>query len=200
MDHFWQVFIEFATILLLYALDFWLQGMWEFSSPTKDQTHFCCIGKWSLDLRQRGPKCTVVKAHSCVWSVCFSYSLSDLSGKSGTGYRSRRCSSGRRLVQSPCHRCHTSCPHPIGWLCGLLLTQQWCLPRATVPPSLGAHAPPRSVLVVHGTDWSLGKLLPPESSLHQWGTRIGGWMPQASCFHWTAWNPNPISGSALGAI
>ena len=30
------VFIEFVTILLLlYALGFWLQGMWHFSSPTR---------------------------------------------------------------------------------------------------------------------------------------------------------------------
>lgn len=121
--------------------------------------------------------------------MCFSYSLSDLSGKSETGYRSRRCSSGRRLVQSPCHRCHTSCPHPIGWLCGLLLTQQWCLPskETTCLPLLGATLSSQECAgCAHGTDWSLGKLLPTESRLHQWGTRIGGWMPQASCFHWTA--------------
>ena len=42
-----KVFTEFVTILLLfYVLVFWLQGMWELSSPTRDQT--CtppCIGR-----------------------------------------------------------------------------------------------------------------------------------------------------------
>ena len=34
-----QVFIEFVMILLLfYVLDFWLQGMWDLSSPTRVQT------------------------------------------------------------------------------------------------------------------------------------------------------------------
>ena len=35
-----KVFIESVTILLLfYVLVFWLQGMWDLSSPTRDQTH-----------------------------------------------------------------------------------------------------------------------------------------------------------------
>ena len=35
-----KVFIEFVTILLrFYALVFWLQGMWDPSSPTTEQTH-----------------------------------------------------------------------------------------------------------------------------------------------------------------
>ena len=132
----WTIFDKSLLNLLqyyfyFYALDFWLQGMWEFSSPTRDQTHIPCTGRWSLDLRQRGPKCAMVKVHSCVWWVCFSYSLSDLFGKSGTRYRSRRCSSGRRFLQSPRHRCHTSCLNPVGWLCGLLLTQMSTLSSCT---------------------------------------------------------------------
>ena len=35
-----KVFIEFVTILLwFYALVFWLQGMWDPSTPTTEQTH-----------------------------------------------------------------------------------------------------------------------------------------------------------------
>ena len=35
-----KVFIEFVTILLLfYDLVFWLQGMWDPSTPTTEQTH-----------------------------------------------------------------------------------------------------------------------------------------------------------------
>ena len=34
-----KVFIEFVTILLLfYVLVFWQRGMWDLSSPTRDQT------------------------------------------------------------------------------------------------------------------------------------------------------------------
>lgn len=47
-----KVFIEFVTILLqFYVLDFWLQGMWDLSSPAKDQTHTFCIGRQSLNHR-----------------------------------------------------------------------------------------------------------------------------------------------------
>ena len=45
-----KIFIEFVTILLLfYALDFCTQGMWDFSSPTRNQTCTACIGKWGLN-------------------------------------------------------------------------------------------------------------------------------------------------------
>ena len=45
-----KVFIEFATILLLfYVLVFWLQGMWDPSSSTGDRTHTPCIGRRSLN-------------------------------------------------------------------------------------------------------------------------------------------------------
>ena len=41
-----KVFIEFATILLLfYVLVFWLQGMWDPSSRTRDQTRTPCTGR-----------------------------------------------------------------------------------------------------------------------------------------------------------
>ena len=45
-----KIFIEFVTILLLfYVLAFWPWDMWGFSSPTRDQTHMPCIGRWSLN-------------------------------------------------------------------------------------------------------------------------------------------------------
>ena len=45
-----KVFIEFVTILLLfYVLVFWLRGMWDLSSPTRDRTRTPCIGRRSLN-------------------------------------------------------------------------------------------------------------------------------------------------------
>ena len=45
-----KLFIEFVTVLLLfYVLVFWLQGMWDLSSLTRDQTHTPCIGRRSLN-------------------------------------------------------------------------------------------------------------------------------------------------------
>ena len=45
-----KVFIEFVTTLLLfYVLVFWPQGMWDLSSPTRDQTLTPCIGRPSLN-------------------------------------------------------------------------------------------------------------------------------------------------------
>ena len=45
-----KVFIEFVTILLLfYVLLFWLRGMWDLSSPTRDQTRNRCIERRSLN-------------------------------------------------------------------------------------------------------------------------------------------------------
>jgi len=45
-----KVFIEFVTILLLfYVFDFSLQGMWDLSSPAKDQTHTFCIRRQSVN-------------------------------------------------------------------------------------------------------------------------------------------------------
>ena len=44
-----KVFIEFVTVLLLfYVLVFWLRGMWNLSSLTRDRTHTPCIGRQSL--------------------------------------------------------------------------------------------------------------------------------------------------------
>ena len=41
-----KVFIEFVTILhLFYVLVLWLQGMWDLSSLTRDQTCIPCIGR-----------------------------------------------------------------------------------------------------------------------------------------------------------
>ena len=42
---FWFFFFFF------YVLAFWLQGMWDLSSLTRDQTHTPCIGRWSLNHR-----------------------------------------------------------------------------------------------------------------------------------------------------
>ena len=45
-----NVFIEFVTILLLfYVLVFWLRGMWDLSSPTRDRTLTPCIKRQSLN-------------------------------------------------------------------------------------------------------------------------------------------------------
>ena len=51
---FFKVFIEFVIILLLfYVMVFFfffkLRGMWDLSSPTRDQTCTPCTGKGSLD-------------------------------------------------------------------------------------------------------------------------------------------------------
>ena len=42
-----EVFIEFVTVLLLFM--FWPRGMYNLSSPTRDQTCFLCIGRQSLN-------------------------------------------------------------------------------------------------------------------------------------------------------
>ena len=43
------VFIECIVILFLfYALVFWPQGVWDLSSPTRDQTLPLCTGRWIL--------------------------------------------------------------------------------------------------------------------------------------------------------
>ena len=45
-----KVFTEFVTILLLfYVLVFWLRGMWDLSSLTRDRTWTLCIGSQSLN-------------------------------------------------------------------------------------------------------------------------------------------------------
>ena len=46
-----KVFIEFVTILLLFYVlfFFWFRGMWDLSSPTRDQTQTPCIGRRSLN-------------------------------------------------------------------------------------------------------------------------------------------------------
>ena len=45
-----KVFIEFATVLLLfYVLVFWWQSMWNLRSLTRDQTYTPCIGRQSLN-------------------------------------------------------------------------------------------------------------------------------------------------------
>ena len=44
-----KVFVEFVTTLLLfYVLFFCPQGMWDLSSPTRDQTHTPYIGRQTL--------------------------------------------------------------------------------------------------------------------------------------------------------
>ena len=49
MDHFLKVFIEFATILLLFcALVSWPRGIWHSCPPTRDRTYTPYIRTWSL--------------------------------------------------------------------------------------------------------------------------------------------------------
>ena len=36
-------------LLLFYILVFWLQGMWDPSSPTRSRTRTLCLGRWSLN-------------------------------------------------------------------------------------------------------------------------------------------------------
>ena len=49
---FFKIFIEFVTIFLLfYVLDFWPLGIWDLSSPSRNQTHILCIGRWTLNHR-----------------------------------------------------------------------------------------------------------------------------------------------------
>ena len=44
-----KVFIEFITIyLLFYVLVFWLRGLWDLCSLTRDETHALCTGWPSL--------------------------------------------------------------------------------------------------------------------------------------------------------
>ena len=45
-----KVIIEFVTILLFFLFYFsGLQGMWDLSPPTRDQTHTPCLGRRSLN-------------------------------------------------------------------------------------------------------------------------------------------------------
>ena len=47
---FFKVFIEFVTILLLlYVLFFWLQGMWDLGSLSRDRTCTPCVGRQCLN-------------------------------------------------------------------------------------------------------------------------------------------------------
>ena len=51
VNHVKSLFIEFVTLLFLfYVLVFWPWGMWDLSSPTRDQTCIPCIGRQSLNL------------------------------------------------------------------------------------------------------------------------------------------------------
>ena len=50
MDLFSKVFTEFVTTaFMFYVLAFWLWGMWDLSSPTRDWTQTPCTGRWSLN-------------------------------------------------------------------------------------------------------------------------------------------------------
>ena len=66
--------LKSVTILLLfYFLDFWLQGMWDLSSPTRDRTWNPCIGRWSLNhwATRKVPGITILIA----LQVIFTHSL-----------------------------------------------------------------------------------------------------------------------------
>ena len=41
--------LNLSQYCLFYVLVFCLQGMWDLSSPTRDQTCIPCIGRWSLN-------------------------------------------------------------------------------------------------------------------------------------------------------
>ena len=51
--YFFEVFLVSLLNLLQYCfcfmLLFWLPGMWDLSSPTRDQVHTTCTGRWSLN-------------------------------------------------------------------------------------------------------------------------------------------------------
>ena len=58
---FWKAFTEFVTIFLqLYVLDFWPQGLWNVSSPTRDSTCTPWNGRQSLNhwLTREAPNLT----------------------------------------------------------------------------------------------------------------------------------------------
>ena len=73
-----KVFIEFVTILLpFFVLVFWLQGMWNLSSPTGDRTHNPCTGNKGLTTRPPGkPQGLVFKLVLCsLFGPCLRFSL-----------------------------------------------------------------------------------------------------------------------------
>ena len=47
--HFLKVFIEFATVLLLFFSFFGPKEMWDLSSLTREQTHFLWVGRQNLN-------------------------------------------------------------------------------------------------------------------------------------------------------
>ena len=54
-----KVFFLMWTILLnllqyCFCFGFWLQGMWNLSSSTRDQTYTTCIGRWTLNHWTKG--------------------------------------------------------------------------------------------------------------------------------------------------
>ena len=65
-----KVFIELVTTLLLISvLVFWLQGMWDLSSLTRDQTCASCLARLSLNCwTSREVSLTVFnKAFLCIY-------------------------------------------------------------------------------------------------------------------------------------
>ena len=69
------IFIEFVTILLLfYVLVFWSRGMWDLSSPTRDQTHTPCFGRWSFSpLNHQASPCNLLFI-TMIWNQTFNIS------------------------------------------------------------------------------------------------------------------------------
>ena len=68
-----SIFIAFVTILLLfYVLVFWLQGMWDLSSPIRDAIHTPCIGRQSLNhwtAREVPGPYTLTWSYYCKWTA-----------------------------------------------------------------------------------------------------------------------------------
>ena len=64
MSTVFKVFIEFVTIFLLfYVLVFWLRGMWDLSSLTRNQTCAPCIRRQNLNhwTAREVPMCTFLR-------------------------------------------------------------------------------------------------------------------------------------------
>ena len=65
----WTIFKVFTEFLVFYVLAFWLRGMWDLSSPTRDRTHTPCIGRQSLNHRttREVPKFFLYVPTSCLF-------------------------------------------------------------------------------------------------------------------------------------
>ena len=71
-----KVFIEFVTIMLLFCvLTFWLQGMWDLSSPTRNQTCTPCIERPVLTISLLEVFLNYKHLEGKLFSMCIHYAL-----------------------------------------------------------------------------------------------------------------------------